>query len=403
VKSRALDIADAIDLPLLPTGFTLLQITPELEGGGVEHFTLDLAGAVARAGGRSLVASRGGGLEAALRACGGELIRLPVHSKNPVVISANARRLAKAIRKNNVNVAHVHSRAPAFSALWAARATGTPLAATYHGAYSGGSKVKRWYNSVMTKGDLVIVHSIFMRDHVIAEHGLPPEKILLVPGCVDTAHFDAAGVDSSRIEAIRNAWGLAPADRRPVVLLAGRLTRGKGHLLAIEAVAALAKPERPLLVFVGGGRDNDYRAQIRSAAARAGISDQLRLAGPTEDMPAAYLAADLVIAPSEIPEAFGRTVVEAGAMRRVVLAAAHGGAAETVADGETGWLVAPGSVGAWRAAIEVALRATSEQGAVIGQAARGRMERLHSIPAMSEAMFAGYRRLVEQRSTRRPG
>lgn len=398
-----MDIADAIDQPPLPTGFTLLQITPELEGGGVEHFTLDLAGAVARAGGRSPVASRGGRLEGALIASGGELIRVPVHSKNPLVIAANAQRLANVIRENNVSVVHVHSRAPAFSALWAARATNTPLAATYHGAYSSGSKVKRWYNSVMTKGDAVIVHSFFMRDHVIAEHGLPPEKILLIPGCVDTGHFDAAVVDSSRVDAIRNAWGLAPADRRTVILLPGRLTRGKGHLLAIAAVGALARPDRPLLVFVGGGRDHDYRAQIRSAAAGAGISDQLRLAGPTEDMPAAYLAADLVIAPSIIPEAFGRTVVEAGAMRRVVLAAAHGGAAETVVDGETGSLVAPGSVGAWRAAIEAALGADPGRAAAIGRAARGRIERLHSIPAMSEAMFSAYRRLFEQSFTHPSG
>ena len=387
-------MADAIDLPPLPTGFTLLQITPELEGGGVEHFTLDLAGAVARAGGRSLVASLGGGMETALIAGGGELVRLPVHSKNPVVIAANAGRLAKLIRENNVSVVHAHSRAPAFSALWAARATNTPLAATYHGAYSGGSKVKRWYNSVMTKGDLVIVHSSFMRDHVIAEHRLTRERILVVPGCIDTARFDPMSVDSSRIDAIRNAWRLAPGDRRSVILLPGRLTRGKGHLLAIEAVGAMTRPDRPLLVFVGGGRNNDYRAHIQSAAASVGISDQLRLAGRTGDMPAAYLAADLVIAPSIIPEAFGRTVVEAGAMQRVVLAAAHGGAAETVVDRETGSLVAPGNVGAWRAAIEFALATTPERAAEIGQAARGRIERLHSIPAMSEAIFAAYRRLV---------
>jgi glycosyltransferase involved in cell wall biosynthesis len=198
----------------LPPDFTLLQVVPELETGGAELSALEVARAVVQAGGRALVASRGGRMAAQLAADGGELAPMPLDTKNPLRIAGNARRLARLIRKERVSLVHARSRAPAFSALWAARATGTPFVATYHGIYKARSGLKRWYNAVMTRGDLVIANSDFTRRHVLAEHGLAPEKVVAIPRGVDLARFDPQAVAPERITALRESWGQAADDPR---------------------------------------------------------------------------------------------------------------------------------------------------------------------------------------------
>ncbi|NEX94575.1 glycosyltransferase family 4 protein, partial [Caulobacter sp. 17J65-9] len=344
----------------LPSNFTLLQVVPELETGGVEQTTLDVARAVVKAGGRALVASRGGRLEPALKAAGAELVQMPVHSKNPFVMAANTAALIRLIRKEKVDVVHVRSRAPAFSAISAARRTGTPVVATYHGVYKAKGALKRWYNAVMTRGDLVIANSEFTRDHVIAEHGVAADRIVAIPRGVDIERFDPVHVGPDRVARLREAWGVAADDARLKVLLAGRLTRWKGQLLLIEAAARLKAEGRSDLLLLLAGDDqgrHEYRAELDAAIAAAGLENQVRIVGHCEDMPAAYLVADLAAAPSLDPEAFGRTAVEPQAMGRAVLAADHGAARETVVPGVTGWLVTPREPGAWAAALAEALDA----------------------------------------------
>jgi glycosyltransferase involved in cell wall biosynthesis len=375
-----------------------LQVTPRLEGGGVEQVTLDIAAAVARAGRTSLVASQGGRLEGRLTATGAELIRMPVQSKNPFTLAANAARLAAVIRKREVSLIHVRSRAPAFSALSAARATGVPLIATYHGIYGSGSAVKRWYNAIMTRGDLVIANSAYTRAHVVFEHHLDLARVAVVPEGIDVDRFDPGRVSAERVAAIRAAWGLTENGRHKVILLAGRLTRLKGQRLLVEAVGRYAGRDDVLVILAGDAGRDEYRAEIEAAAAVAGLSHQVRLVGPVDDMPAAYLAADLVVAPSTQPESFGRTVVEAGAMRRPVIASAHGGPAETIVHRKTGWLAPPGDVDAWCVAIDTALSQNEEAVAAMGRAARTRVKRLYSLAAMCEATFDVYRRVLGARA-----
>ena len=370
-------------------------MTPRLEGGGVEQVTLDTALAVARAGGRSLVASWGGRLEGALERGGAELVRLPVHRRSPLAMAGNAHRLDRLIVERGMSLVHVRSRAPAFSAIWAARRAGVPVVATYHGIYQAASPWKRWYNGVMTRGDLTIANSTFTRDHIVAEHRLAPERIAVVPEGVDTDRFDPARVSPAQIAKIRSAWGLDPADPRPILLLAARLTGWKGQDVAIQALARLARPHEPLLVLAGKAEKPGELAALRAAASRAGVADRVRLVGPADDMPAAYALADLVLAPSTLPESFGRGVVEAAAMQRPVLASPLGGPAETILDGETGWLVAAGDPDAWARAIEAALATCPEARARIGRAARDRAVQRFSLGAMTAATFQVYRRLLD--------
>lgn len=386
---------------MLPPDFTLLQVVPELETGGAEQTTIDVAHAVVRAGGRALVATRGGRMAARLEADGGRLAQMPVQSKNPLVMLGNAARLVDLIHREKVSIVHARSRAPAFSALWAAQTTRTPFVATYHGVYNAHTRLKRWYNAVMTRGDLVIANSGYTRDHVLAEHAVPPEKIVTIPRGVDLERFNPAWVAADRVEALRAAWGLGPDDRRIKIVLAGRMTRIKGHLTIAEAAGRVKAAGRSdfLILVVGDDRgDADYRAEVEAAIVQAGVEDQMRLVGHCDDMPAAYLVGDAAMLPTTKPESFGRTAVEPQVMGRPVLASAHGGTTETVVAGETGWLVPPGDAEAWARAIERTLAAGRPRLLAMGQAAANRARQLYSVTAMCDATLAAYARIVEARA-----
>jgi glycosyltransferase involved in cell wall biosynthesis len=381
--------------------FTLLQVTPELETGGAEQTTLDVAAAVVRAGGRSLVVSRGGRMAQRLEAGGARLIEMPVHSKNPLVMADNARRLAGLIRREKVSLIHARSRAPAVSALWAARATGAAFVTTYHGVYNDRGGLKRWYNSIMTRGDLVIANSDYTHDQILAKYAIDPDRVVTIPRGVDLARFDPAKVSAERVDSLGRAWGVQAGDGRVKLLLAGRLTRWKGQKLLIDAAAlARAQGEAEFLILLAGddqGR-GAYREALSAAIAAAGLHDVIRLVGHCDDMPAAYLLADLACAPSLDPEPFGRTAVEPQVMGRPVLAADHGAARETVVQGETGWLVKPGDAQAWARALAEAIATPPERRAAMGRAGQDRCRRLYSVEAMCEATLEVYRRVLKARA-----
>jgi glycosyltransferase involved in cell wall biosynthesis len=379
-----------------------LQITPELDTGGVEQTTIDIARAVTQAGGRCLVATWGGRLEPQLEAVGGELIRLPVNSKNPLAWNANAMVLTQLCRRRKVSLIHVRSRAPAFAALTAGRRAGVPVVSTYHGIYSAASRLKRWYNGVMTRADRVIANSAFTRAHVLAQHGIDPERIVTIPRGVDLTVFDPGAVDPARVEAMRADWSIQPGDPRPILLLAGRLTEWKGQSLLVEALRRLkARGDDQFIAVLAGDEQNraGYRMRLQEQIASAGLNEQVRIVGHAVDMPAAYLAADLALAPSLRPEAFGRTAVEPQAMGRPVLAAQHGAAEETVADGVTGWLVAPGDPEAWADAIEEAIAAGPHAWSRMGQEGIARVRSLYSVDAMAQATLALYAQLLASRDS----
>jgi glycosyltransferase involved in cell wall biosynthesis len=384
----------------LPSDFTLLQVVPELETGGAEQSTIDVAQAVVRAGGSALVATRGGRMATRLQAGGGRMAQMPVQTKNPLTMLGNAARLVALIRQEKVSIVHARSRAPAFSALWAAHVTRTPFVATYHGVYKARSGLKRWYNAVMTRGDLVIANSDYTRDHILAEHEVDPSRLVTIPRGVDLDRFDPNFVTPSRLEALRGAWDLQ-ADGRTRIVLAGRLTRIKGHLMIVEAARRLAASGRSDFQILFAGDDQGrtgYAAEVQAAIEAAGLGDAVRIVGHCDDMPAAYLAADFAILPTNVPESFGRTAVEPQAMGRPVIASAHGGVTETVLDGVTGWLAPADDAEAWAAALARAIDIGPGKRAQMGEAGRNRVRQLYSVDTMCEATLAAYARVLEGRA-----
>lgn len=375
----------------------VLQVTPELETGGVERTTIEMAEAITRAGGLALVASAGGRLEPDLEAAGGELLRMPLASKNPLTMAINARRLAGEARARGVRLIHARSRAPAWSALWVARRLSVPFVTTFHGIYNAKSDLKRAYNGVMAKGDIVIANSDYTRAHVLREYDLPPEKVVAIPRGVDLEAFDPGAVDPQRVANLRAAWKTEPAPGKLNLILPARLTRWKGQTLLVEAMARAQRSHPGAFRAILAGDDQgrvSYVSELQAAITAAGLEEAILLAGHVSHMPTAFAACDAAIFPSLDPEAFGRGAVEAAAMGLPVIAAGHGGLAETVLDGETGFLVTPGDPDALAEAMIRLLEMGHEGRAKLGEAGQKRARALYSKAALQASTLQVYDRLL---------
>ncbi|MEM7766484.1 MAG: glycosyltransferase family 4 protein [Pseudomonadota bacterium] len=394
-----------VPLPDL-SGRTILQVIPDLAAGGAERTVIEIGEALAEAGARALVVSRGGRMAADLLAAGGELVEMNVATKNPIAMRANAGRLARLIRGEGVDLIHARSRAPAWSALGAARRTQIPYVTTYHGVYSAKSVPKRFYNGVMARGDRVIANSDYTAAHVRAEHGVSPDRLVTIHRGVDVAAFDPARVAPEAAAAQRRDWfGGDVGAAETVVLLPGRLTRWKGQLAAIAAIAGLPDAMRAQvrLVLLGDAKGREaYAAELAEAITQSGLDGLVRIAPHTSDMATAYAVADLVLVPSSRPEAFGRTAAEASAMEKPVIAFAHGGALETVIDGVTGRLVplpgaGAGVDGLTSALIEL-MSAPPERCAAMGAAGRAHILHRFTKRGLQAATLTVYAELLNTRS-----
>ena len=374
----------------------VLQIVPRFESGGVERGTLEIAAAIAAAGWIPLVASAGGRLEHQLKRLGGRHIKLPLQSKNPVVIYANIKRLAALIGAEGVDIVHARSRAPAWSGLFAARRTGVRFLTTYHGTYFGGGTAKRLYNSVMLRGERVIITSQFIRRHVIERYDADTERLRLIPRGVDIAKFDPAMVSQDRIATLANSWRLP--DGALVVMLPGRLSSWKGQEVMIAAMAKLAREDAYCILVGEELQHGGVRERLEARIVALGLAGSVRIVGVCADMPAAYMLADVVISASIKPESFGRTIIEAQAMGRPVIATNHGGACETVIPGETGWLVAPGSADELAQGLARALDLDPESRARMADRSIEHVRANYTIETMCARTLDVYRELLGSRA-----
>jgi glycosyltransferase involved in cell wall biosynthesis len=374
----------------------VLQVIPGLETGGAERTTIEIAQALVRDGHEALVASEGGAMEAELAAVGGELIRLPLASKNLFTLLNNASRLKALINARNIDIVHARSRAPAWSALRAVQGTNAKFVTTYHGTYNAKSGLKRFYNSVMARGDRVIANSEFIRDHIVTEHGLPAEAITVIPRGVDVDRFEMTEMVRQRGRDLATEWALP--ERRFIAVLPARLTRWKGQLVAIEALGRMKAEglDVPVLILVGGDQGRTgYREEIEWLIGRHELENTVWLVGHCNDMPAAFSLADVALNPSTDPEAFGRTAAEASAAGLPVIVADHGGAREVVEDGVTGWRTLPGDAGALAKTLQVAMELDIAARQAMGQAGRQRVLQRFTVSSLQTSTLRVYRELLE--------
>ena len=379
----------------------ILQVIPTLETGGAERTALDIGDAIVNRGWTSIVASAGGRMMDQLLASGNQHVQLPLSSKNPWTIWRNGGRLAQLIERENINIIHARSRAPAWSALLAAKKTGIPFVTTYHGSYNQRSRLKAWYNSVMARADVVIANSGWTGDLIASRNPWAADRIQVIHRGTDFDHFSHQSVSKKRLDALQQQWNLSD-DNIPIVQLA-RLTGWKGHETDIEAAALIAE-DFPNVRFILAGDEqgrSDYLTRLNHKIAELGVDELVLLPGHCDDPAAAMALAELVVVASTQAEAFGRAAVEAGALEKPVIVSNIGAVRETVlaepevADDQiTGWKVTPGDAQELAQSMRHALDLTPQHRHEIGKRAREHGKSNFSLHQMCEKTMMIYEKLL---------
>jgi glycosyltransferase involved in cell wall biosynthesis len=379
---------------------TILQAVPRLDAGGSEQAAVEIAEALIRAGASALVATEGGRMATAMTEAGGEIVPLPMASKNPITMLANARALARLIEERGVALVHARSRAPAWSAFLAARRTGRPFVTTYHGAYGSVAPLKNFYNSVMGRGDRVIANSLYTAGLIAARHGVKPDRIRVIYRGVDLAKFAPEAIAPARLARLKAAWGVG--EEQPVVLQAARLTGWKGQSLVIEAARQLLDENRlgaAVFVLAGDAQGREaYRNELEQSIAASGLAGRVKLVGHCDDMPAAFAIARVAVIASTSAETFGRTSIEAQAMGCPVIVSDIGAAPETIIPAGqqdyTGWVIPCDDPAAIAARVAEALALPPPDRDALGARARRQVAAKFTLSQMQRATLAVYDELL---------
>ena len=320
--------------------YSVLQVLPHLNSGGLVSGAVEISEALQKTGMNSFVASAGGRREREITKAGGKVINFSLGSKNPIIMLLNVYKLSRIIKKYKINIIHARSRAPAWSAYFAAKKMGIPFVTTFHGTYSIQNKLKKKYNSIMVKSDRVIAISRFINNHILSNYNIDKDKIVTIHRGINIESFNYLKVADERLISLLNIFNI-PEDSF-VVLLPGRITRWKGHILLIEAIFKLQRSDI-ICLFVGDSQGrNKYYAELEKILDKFKLKNNFRIIPNQSDMATIYKLADVVVSSSLDPEAFGRVIVEAQAMGRPTISANHGGGSEIIIDGLTGWLFKPG-------------------------------------------------------------
>lgn len=381
-------------------GPVVLQVLPALVTGGAERGAIDIAGAVMADGGTAIIASEGGPMENDLKRLGALHLKMPLASKNPLVMHRNVARLVRAIESYKVDLVHARSRAPAWSARAAARRGGCHFITTFHAPYNFSSGLKKRYNAVMADGERVIAISDFVAEHVREHYKVDPRKLRVIHRGVDLARFDPDRVSAERMIQLSTRWRLP--DGMPLILMPGRLTRWKGQPVLLEALSHLSDLEyRCVLVGSDQGR-SAYRRELEGLIEQHNLTGRVSLLDECSDMPAAYMVSDVVVSASTDPEGFGRVIGEAQALGRPVVASDHGGAREQILAEQTGFLFPPGDAVALAAGLRKALGLAPEARARLHDQAIARVRQNFSKDQMCAKTLSLYKEVLRA-GARAPG
>lgn len=320
---------------------SVIQVLPALNQGGVERGTIEIAEACQKAGIRNYVISSGGKMVSELKKLGVEHITLPVQTKNPIRMWLNSFKLAKIFQEKEAAVVHVRSRAPAWSVKWACRRVNIPYIATFHGHYGMKPEIfKKPYNRVMIEGENVIAVSVFIQNHLMKDYQVPDPKIRLIPRGADVDKFNPDKVTLKQCQSFLKEHKI-PEDK-PIITLVGRLSRIKGHSVLLDAVK-LMKHKEVTVLFVGGNPKGDYETELKEKLKELPKETTVKIfAVPGDKMPLVYAVTDIYVQPTLVPESFGRSIVEAQAMKKIVVASNHGGACELIRTNYSGFLTPVG-------------------------------------------------------------
>ncbi len=346
----------------------VLQVLPELNQGGVELGTIEIASELQKRGIENYVASAGGRMAFNLERMKVKHFTLPLKTKNILKLYINSWRLSKIIKDYGVTIVHARSRAPAWSAYWAAKRCGVHFMTTFHGTYGlGPLGIKKIYNQVMTFGERVIAISNHIKEHIIKNYGTDENKIRLIARCVNMENFNVETTSAERMIKLLEENNI-PEDK-PLVTLIGRLTNWKGQKLLVEALNKIKDEDFHCLLIGDDQGRVKYTEELRQKIEQYGMSDRYTFIRHVNDVPAAMMLSEVVLSTSIEPEAFGRIAIEGQAMGRIVVASNIGGSKETVIDGVTGKLFESNNADDLAEAIRWALHLSKEEREKIGAAA----------------------------------
>jgi len=322
----------------------VLQVIPKLGYGGAETGCYDLAHFLPEQGCKSFIATSGGELLKFIDKKKVRIFRLPVHSKNPFLILLNTIIISLIVLLYNINIVHVRSRAPAWSCFLATKITFKKLVSTFHGTYNFNNRIKKFYNSIMVRSDLVIAGSNFIFSHINDNYGdfflENKRKLLVIFRGINTNYFNIQKILPIKLDKFSKQHDI---DRNKfIILLPGRLTYWKGQKIFIEAIKLLSEKEGipPFEAIILGGDQgrNVYKKQLTGLVQQHRLNKIIKFINHCEEMPIAYGIANLVCSCSIEPEAFGRVSVEAQSMQVPIIASDIGGSKETIIQDKTGYL-----------------------------------------------------------------
>ncbi|MGQ0527735.1 MAG: glycosyltransferase family 4 protein [Alphaproteobacteria bacterium] len=377
----------------------ILQVIPELGAGGAEQSCIDVAAALVRAKAKAIIVSHGGARVPELTRIGAMHIDMTVHSKNPLVMYRNARKLRKLIRQYSVDIVHARSRAPAWSALHACKKSSAHFMTTCHAPYNIHGKFKRFYNSSIAQGERVIANSQGVADYLNKNYEIDASNIRIIPRGIAIEKFHPTTVTPERLIKLSQNWRIP--DGANIIILPGRLTRWKGHHILIEAMRLLNRRDLFCLMIGDDQGRGEYRQELETLIQEKKLSGRVRIVDHCNDMPAAYMLATIVVSASTDPEGFGRIAVEGQAMGRMTIATDHGGSKETILPGETGWLVKPGDAQDLARAVEEAMNLSPQARALLATRAMAHIAAHFTREQMTDKTLDVYAELLREQTAQK--
>ena len=377
----------------------VLQVIPKLGYGGAETGCYDIAHYLPENNCKSFMVTSGGELTKFIDRKKVKLIRLPVHSKNPFLILLNSIILVFIILFYNISIVHARSRAPAWSCLIATKLTGRKFVTTFHGTYNFNGKIKKFYNSVMVRSDLVIAGSNFIFSHIKEKYSNlidVKKKLLVIFRGINVDYFDSSTLLEKDEKKLLNEWGIL--ENKKIILLPGRLTSWKGQELFIEAINLVNIElgyEAFYAVILGNDQGRDvYKKKLHALCERYKISNQIKFIDSCKNMALAYKVSDIIVSASIEPEAFGRVAVEAQSMEKLIIASNIGGSNETVINEKTGLLFESGDPKSLSKKIMQALTMNESLLKTMGIEGRKNIVKKFNVEKMCFSTYSEYKRLV---------
>ena len=383
----------------MSSNINVLQVIPKLGYGGAETGCYDIAHYLPENNCKSFIVTSGGELTKFIDKKKVKLIRLPVQSKNPILIFFNSIILIGIILFFNITIVHARSRAPAWSCLLATKLTRRKFVTTFHGTYNFSGKLKKLYNSVMVRSDLIIAGSNFIFSHIKENYSellTLKKKFLVIFRGINVDYYDPSSKLEEDEKKLLTKWEINK--EKKIILVPGRLTSWKGQEMLIEAIN-LTKVELGYeafhLVILGSHQGRDlYKKKLIRITEQYRLTNQIKFIDQCKDMALAYKVSDIVISPSIEPEAFGRVAVEAQSMEKLIIASNIGGSNETIINEKTGFLFEAGDINSLSKKIIQAITMDESSLKLMGKEGRKNIIKKFNVEKMCFSTYSEYKRLV---------